>query len=160
MFKRFNQHTKLFYIKRYSQNSTNESQRIYRSQHFWVLRIWVTEFIRNESQSQFPRQLLYIVLVEDRPYSTTSAEPFCRYFGWSPVFNCPRQWTPRILMAGHGGPLFYTIYLYNVDDEKQLTAMIPRGRPPRILAFGHRDTRGSWPPGSTGVRPRCSTARG
>jgi len=68
--------------------------------------------------------------------------------------------TPRIPMARHGGPLFYTIYMYNVDDEKQLTAMIPRGRPPRILAFRHRDTRGSWPPGSTGVRPRCSTARG
>ena len=30
----------------------------------------------------------------------------------------------------------------NVDDEKPLTAMIPRGQPPRILAFGHRDTRG------------------
>jgi len=51
--------------------------------------------------------------------------------------------TPRIPMAGHGGPLFYTIYMYNVDDEKPLTAMIPRGRSPRILAFGHRDTRGS-----------------
>jgi len=68
--------------------------------------------------------------------------------------------TPRIPMDGHGGPLFYTIYMYNVDDEKPLTAMIPRGRPPRNLAFDHRDTRGSWPPGSTGVRPRCSTARG
>jgi len=68
--------------------------------------------------------------------------------------------TPRIPMAGHGGPLFYTIYMYNVDDEKQLTVMIPRGRPPRILLFGHRDTRGSCPPGSTGVRLRCSTARG
>jgi len=68
--------------------------------------------------------------------------------------------TPRIPMAGHGGPLFYTINMYNVDDEKPLTAMIPRGRPPRILAFGHRDTRGPWPPGSTGVRPRCSTALG
>ena len=68
--------------------------------------------------------------------------------------------TPRIPMAGHGGPLFYTIYMYNVNDEKPLTAMIPRGRPLRILAFGHRDTRGSWPPGSTGVRPQCLTARG
>jgi len=68
--------------------------------------------------------------------------------------------TPRIPMAGYGGPLFYTIYMYNVDDEKPLTAMIPRRRPPRILAFSHRDTRGSWPPGSTGVRPRYSTARG
>jgi len=27
--------------------------------------------------------------------------------------------TPRILMAGHGGPLFYTIYMYNVDDENR-----------------------------------------
>ena len=51
--------------------------------------------------------------------------------------------TQRIPMAGHGVPLFDTIYMYNIDDEKQLTAMIPRGRPPRILAFGHRDTRGS-----------------
>jgi len=50
--------------------------------------------------------------------------------------------TQRVPMAGHGGPLFYTIYMYNVDDEKPLIAMIPRVRPPRILAFGHRDTRG------------------
>jgi len=56
--------------------------------------------------------------------------------------------------------IFFTIYMYNVNDETPLTAMIPHGRPPRILAFGHRDTRGSCPPGSTGVRPRCSTARG
>jgi len=53
-----------------------------------------------------------------------------------------------------------TIYIYNVVDKKTVTAMITRRRPPRILAFGHRDTRGSWPPGSAGVRPRYSTARG
>jgi len=63
--------------------------------------------------------------------------------------------TSLIPMAGHCGPLIYSIYMYNVDDENPLTAMIPRRRPTRIHAFGHRDTRGSWPPGSTGVRPRC-----
>jgi len=27
--------------------------------------------------------------------------------------------TPRISMAGYGGPLFYTIYMYNVDDKNR-----------------------------------------
>jgi len=38
---------------------------------------------------------------------------------------------------------YNTIYMHNVDDAKPLTSMIPRGRPPQILAFGHRDSRRS-----------------
>jgi len=104
---------------------------------------------------------------------TTAIGVFCRYFGWSPAFNCPRQWTPRDAVYEHRGSrwpdtvlpgvlslILNKLHVHYVDDEKPLTAMIHRVRPLRILAFGHRETRGSWPPGSTGVRPRCSTARG
>jgi len=104
---------------------------------------------------------------------TTAIGGFCRYFGWSPAFNCPWQWTPRDAVYEHRGSrwantvvpggeslFLYNLHVHYVDDKQPWTVMIPRGRPPRILAFGHRETRGSWPPGSTGVRPRCSTARG
>ena len=65
-------------------------------------------------------------------------------------------------MAGQGVPLFYTIYMYNVDDKKPLTAMIPRGRPPRILAFGHAIREGHDHQGQRvfgrGVRPRVDNS--
>ena len=31
------------------------------------------------------------------------ARVFCRYFGWLPVFNFPRQWTPRDAVYEHRG---------------------------------------------------------
>ena len=73
--------------------------------------------------------------------------------------------TLRIPMAGHGGPWWLIAYIIQFTCTlcwrwKTVDRDDPSRRPPRILAFGHRETRGSWPPGSTGVWPRCSTARG
>jgi len=32
---------------------------------------------------------------------TTAICGFCRYFGWSPAFNCPQQWPPRDAVYEH-----------------------------------------------------------
>ena len=48
-------------------------------------------------------------------------------------------------MAEHGGHLFFTIYMYKVDDEKPLTAMIPRDHQSQRV-FGR------------GVRPRVDNS--
>jgi len=58
--------------------------------------------------------------------------------------------TPRIPMAGHGGPWWLIAYF------KQFTCTLYRRWKTidrdDILTFGLRETRGSWPPGSTGVQ--------